>query len=77
MENKRSFQITQSDLFLDLPLSTQALYFHLRNNEDEYGIIKNPRTITRMVGASDDDLVALIENEFMFHCDENLVSSKF
>lgn len=77
LEYKELLQTTQSDLFLDLPLSTQALYFHLIINEDEFGIIKNPRTIVRMVVASDDDLDALIENKFMFYCGKNLFASMF
>jgi hypothetical protein len=37
MANKRMFskEVTNSDEFLDMPLSSQALYFHLGMNADD------------------------------------------
>jgi hypothetical protein len=37
MAQRRMFSkdVTNSDVFLDLPLSTQALYFHLGMNADD------------------------------------------
>jgi len=37
MAYKRMFnkEITNSDVFLDMPLSSQALYFHLGMNSDD------------------------------------------
>jgi hypothetical protein len=67
MANKRMFtvQIIDSDPFLDMPLSTQALYFHLNMRADDDGFINNPKKIQRMIGASDDDLKILIGKRFV------------
>lgn len=57
MAERRMFAktIIDSDAFLDMPLSTQALYFHLSMRADDEGFINNPKKIQRMIGASDDD----------------------
>lgn len=72
MAEKRMFtkKIIDSDAFLDMPLSTQALYFHLSMRADDDGFINNPKRIQRTVGASDDDLKLLIAKRFVI-CFEN------
>ena len=57
--------IVDSDAFLDMPLSSQALYFHLGMRADDEGFINNPKKIQRMVGASEDDLRLLIAKRFV------------
>lgn len=57
--------VVGADSFLDLPLSTQALYFHLMRNADDDGIIASARSIIRMVGASNSDLDALTDAGFI------------
>lgn len=37
--------IIDSDAFLDMPLSSQALYFHLAMRADDDGFINNPKKI--------------------------------
>ena len=61
MAQRRMFspKIVSSDAFLDMPISTQALYFHLGMNADDDGFV-NPRKIVRMIGGSDDDLKVLL-----------------
>ena len=39
--------IVNSDAFLDMPLSAQALYFHLGMRADDDGFIGNPKSIQR------------------------------
>ena len=58
MAQKRMFskQITDSDAFIEMPLSTQCLYFHLGMQADDDGFINAPKRIQRVIGASDDDL---------------------
>ena len=46
--------IIDSDMFLDMPLSTQALYFHLSMRADDDGFVNNPKKIQRMIGCNDD-----------------------
>ena len=63
-------KIIDSDPFLDMPLSTQALYFHLNMRADDDGFINNPKRIQRTIGASEDDLKLLIAKRFVI-CFEN------
>lgn len=67
MAERRMFSkvIIDSDAFLDMPLSTQALYFHLSMRADDDGFLNNARKIQRLVGASDDDLRLLLMKRFV------------
>jgi hypothetical protein len=58
-----SLAIVQGDDFLDMPLSTQALYFHLGMVADDDGFVA-PRKVMRMIGAADDELKVLIAKKF-------------
>jgi 5-methylcytosine-specific restriction endonuclease McrA len=68
--------IIDSDAFLDMPLSSQALYFHLSMRGDDDGFINNPRKIQKMVGASDDDLKVLIMKNFIIPFESGVVVIK-
>ena len=68
--------IIDSDAFLEMPLSTQALYFHLAMRGDDDGFINNPRKIQRMIGAADDDLKVLITKRFIIPFDSGIVVIK-
>lgn len=57
--------IIDSDAFLDMPLSTQSLYFHLSMRADDDGFINNPKKIQRMIGCADDDLKLLFAKNFI------------
>lgn len=67
MAERRMFAktIIDSDAFLDMPLSSQALYFHLSMRADDDGFVNNPKKIQRMVGAADDDLKLLALKRFI------------
>jgi len=67
MAERRMFAktIIDSDVFLDMPLTTQALYFHLSMRADDDGFVNNPKKIQKMVGASDDDLTILKAKNFL------------
>lgn len=60
-----SKKIVDSDAFMDMALSTQALYFHLLARADDDGFVGNPKKIMRMVGASDDEYLVLIGKRFV------------
>jgi hypothetical protein len=62
-------KITESDAFLEMPLSTQALYFHLCMNADDDGFVKNPKRISKMIGGNDDDLKLLMAKRFVIYYD--------
>ena len=68
--------IIDSDAFLDMPLSAQALYFHLSMRADDEGFINNPKKIQRMVGASEDDLKLLLMKNFLISFDTGVVVIK-
>lgn len=63
MANKRMFSIdvTETDSFLEMPLTAQALYFHLGMRGDDDGFVSNPRSIMRVAGCSEGDLAMLAE----------------
>ena len=68
--------IIDSDAFLDMPLSTQALYFHLSMRADDDGFINNPKKIQRMVGCGDDDLKLLVAKNFIIPFESGVVVIK-
>ena len=78
MAERRMFAktIIDSDAFLDMPLSTQALYFHLSMRADDDGFINNPKKIQRMVGGSDDDLKLLVAKRFIIPFESGIVVIK-
>ena len=78
MAERRMFAKTviDSDAFLDMPLTTQALYFHLSMRADDDGFINNPKKIQRMIGASYDDLKLLIAKKFIIPFDSGIVVIK-
>lgn len=60
-----SKKIIDADAFMDMPLSTQALYLHLSIRADDDGFIGNPKKIARMIGANDDDYKVLLAKRFI------------
>lgn len=75
MAQRRMFskKITETDNFLDMPLSSQALYFHLNMGADDEGFIDKAKTIQRTIGASSDDLRILIAKGFVIPFDSGVV----
>lgn len=75
MAQRRMFskKITDTDNFLDMPLSTQALYFHLNMGADDEGFIDKVKTIQRTIGASDDDIKILIAKGFIIPFESGVV----
>ena len=67
MAERRMFakSIIGSDSFLDMPATTQLLYFHLGMRADDDGFVGSPRTIMRMIGAGMDDLNLLCTKEYI------------
>ena len=78
MAERRMFAktIIDSDAFLDMPLSTQALYFHLSMRADDDGFINSPKKVQRMVGCGDDDLKLLIAKNFLIPFESGVVVIK-
>lgn len=78
MAERRMFAktIIDSDAFLDMPLSAQALYFHLSMRADDDGFVNNPKKIQRMIGASDDDCKLLIIKRFILTFESGVIVIK-
>lgn len=78
MANKIMFtmKIVDTDAFLDMPLSTQCLYFHLNMRADDDGFIGNPKRIEKIIGANDDDLKLLIAKRFVILFDDGVIVIK-
>lgn len=60
-----SKKIIDTDNFLDMPQSTQCLYFHLLLRADDDGFIQSPKSIMRITGCKDDDLKLLNAKGFV------------
>lgn len=78
MAERRMFAktIIDSDAFLDMPMSSQCLYFHLSMRADDDGFINSPKKIQRIIGAADDDLKLLIAKKFIIPFDSGIVVIK-
>lgn len=78
MANKRMFtmKIVDSDSFLDMPLSTQCLYFHLNMRADDDGFVGNPKRICKLIGCNDDDLKLLLMKRFILGFENGVIVIK-
>lgn len=78
MADKRMFsrKIVESDPFLDMPLSSQALYFHLCLFADDDGVVNSPRRVIKTIGASEDDIKILLAKKFLIPFDSGVVVVK-
>lgn len=78
MAQKRMFtmKIVDSDAFLEMPLSTQCLYFHLNMRADDDGFIGNTKRIMKIIGASEDDLRLLIAKRFVLTFEDGVIVIK-
>lgn len=58
-----------------MPVSSQALYFHLGMNADDDGFIQ-PKIVMRTTGANDDDLKVLLTKRFLLAFESGVVVVK-
>lgn len=65
--------IVESDRFLEMPLTSQALYFHLGLRADDEGFINSPKRILREINCSIDDLKLLISKGFVYCFESGIV----
>lgn len=78
MAQKRMFDktITNSDDFIDMPDSSQNLYFHLSMNADDDGFVNNWKSIMRMTGHKEDDLKVLITKQYVIPFESGVIVIK-
>lgn len=78
MADRRMFtkKITESDAFLEMPASSQMLYFHFCMNADDDGFVNNPKKIQRMCNATDDDFKLLLAKSFVILFETGIIVIK-
>ena len=74
MANKRMFSkiITNSDPFLEMPVSSQNLYFHLGMNADDDGFVQ-VKSVMKQLGSGDDDLKVLLTKGFLIRFADGVI----
>jgi len=77
-KTKRMFSsvITKQDEFLDMPLSAQALYFHINMEADDEGFVANVKSLMRQVRSSEDDLKILVAKRYLLTFESGVVVIK-
>ncbi|MGN0505426.1 MAG: hypothetical protein ACI4FZ_02630, partial [Lachnospiraceae bacterium] len=75
MAERRMFSktIIDSDAFLSMPLSAQALYFHLVMRADDDGFVNGSQRILRTIGACEEDIKPLLENQLLIAFDSGVM----
>ena len=75
MAERRMFsrRVIESARFLRMPVSAQALYFHLGMQADDDGVVESYKVL-RMIGANEDDLRVLVAKGFAVVLNEDLVT---
>lgn len=78
MAERRMFAktIIDSDAFLEMPITSQLLYFHLSMRADDDGFVNKPKSLMRMVGCKDDDLKLLFVKKFLIPFESGVVVIK-
>lgn len=75
MAERRMFskKIIDSARFIKMPMSSQALYFHMGVRADDDGVVEG-YNVMRMIGATEDDLKVLVAKGFVTILNEDLVA---
>lgn len=75
MANKRMFSldVIDTDKFTDMPLSAQALYFHLGLRADDDGFVASPRKIMKIVDCKQDDMKILIAKGYIIPFESGII----
>jgi hypothetical protein len=69
-------EIVNSDAFSSMPISSQALYFHLGMEADDDGFINNPLRVVRTINVSADDLKVLQAKRFIIEFQSGIIVIK-
>lgn len=78
MAVKRMFstKVIDTDLFLDMPMSAQCLYFQFGMRADDDGFIDKPKSIMRITGCKDDDFKILVAKSFIIPFESGIIVIK-
>ncbi len=69
-----SNSVVDTDMLLDMPLTTQALYFHLGMHTDDEGFVNSPQKIVRALGCQPDDFKLLVAKGFVICFDNGVIA---
>lgn len=74
MATKRMFSmdVIDTDMFLEMPATSQLLYFHMALRADDDGFVSSPKRILRMVGCSEDDMRLLFAKSYLIPFDSGV-----
>lgn len=75
MANRRMFSlsVTDTDGFLDMPISSRLLYYELGMRADDDGFVSNWKKIIRFAGLAEDDMRVLISKKFIIPFDSGVI----
>ena len=75
MANRRMFSLSviDTDKFLDMPVSSQLLYFHLGMRADDDGFVSSPKRIARTTNCGNDDLRILATKGYIIPFESGVV----
>jgi hypothetical protein len=59
-----------------MPLSAQALYFQLNAEADDDGIVGNPKSVMRLIGANLNDFDILLAKKFLIKFEDGTIAIK-
>lgn len=78
MAERRMFakSIVLSDAFLDMSMGARCLYFTLGMLADDDGVVGNPKAIMRQCGASQDDMMALLQKRYVLAFESGVIVIK-
>lgn len=75
MAQKRMFDksVVRRDDFLEMSISSQNLYFHLSMDADDDGFVDNWKSIIKITGAKEDDMINLVNRKFILPFDSGVL----
>ena len=75
MAAKRMFSIDviDTDKFLDMPVTTQALYFHLGMRADDDGFVSSPKKVIKIANCTNDDMRILISKGYVISFESGVI----
>ncbi len=78
MAKKRMFSldVIDTDKFLEMPTSTRLLYYDLGMRADDDGFLGGFKKITKMTGASEDDIKLLIAKNYIIPFENGVIVIK-
>lgn len=68
-----SLDVVDTDKFMDMPPTTQNLYFHLGMRADDDGFVSSPKKVAMICGSCATDLQLLVSNDFIIPFENGVI----